>query len=201
MEPRSIRLNYSNRQLFINTALQTLMPGNTRPTVENFYREQRSRIYDYIYGECKELMAQLPSWATVKTKTITVLLGSEELHFTLPNEELAFENGVFNGNKGAFNPICQLGDFDPLTLEFKAAQQQTIDWDIKRFALKDELTKVVNACNTSAQLYQAWPKSLEFASCFPYKGSKAAPKVKISSAALDMTMNIAKTTVGSPDEN
>jgi hypothetical protein len=201
MEPRSVRLNYSNRQTFINTALNKLMPGNTRPTVENFYREKRAVIYDYIYGTCKEYLAQLPSWTTVKTKTITVMLGNEILRFTLPNEVLAFENGVFNSDKNAFNPICKLSEFDPLSQEFAAAKQQTVDWDTKRTALRDELTKVVNACNTSAQLYQAWPKSLEFAQCFPYKGSKAAPKVKVSSAALDMTMSIAKTTVGSPDEN
>lgn len=201
MEPRSIRLNYSNRQLFINTALSKLMPRRDRPTVENFYQEKKAMIYDYIYGEYKDLIAQLPDWAKVKTSTITVMLGNETLRFKLPKPKYAFENGKADLLGDAFNPICKLSEFDPLTEEFLAAKQQTVDWDTKRMALKKELRKVVDACNTSAQLYQAWPKSLEFAHCFPYKGSKAAPKVKVSSAALDLTMNIAKTTIGKPSEN
>jgi len=204
MEPRSVRLNSENRKLFVDTAIENIMPWQGRPTVNNFYAAWKSRIYDYIYGPYKELMTQLPSWATVKTEAITVVLGTEKLVFPLPNPMLAFDNGVIHRchlKDNLFTPVCTLDEHDPLTLEFQAAIQQTTDWITKRCALRAELNKVVDACNTSAQLYQAWPKSLEFADCFPYKGSKTAPKVKISSAALDITVNIAKTTIGSPSEN
>jgi hypothetical protein len=201
MEPRSIRLNYTNRQLFINTVINTLMPGQDRPTVTNFYHAQETTIYQYVYGPFKELLSQLPPWAVTKTKCISVLLGKEELHFQLRKSELAFENGRSSSDDKIFRPLCVFEEYDPLTLAYKASKQQTIDWDTKRTALKAELTKVVDACNTSAQLYLAWPEALKFSHLFPYKGSKVTPKPRVSSAALDMTMGIAKTTVGSPDEN
>jgi hypothetical protein len=201
MEPGSVRLNYTNRELFINTVLAKLMPPHERPTVHNFYRAQRSKVYEYIYGPFKDLMRQLPPWAKVMTKTITVELDGDVLHFELDKAELAFDNGKGNTTKGLFVPICKLDRYDPLAQEFLAQRQQTIDWDTKRMALKKELNKVVKACNTSAQLYLAWPQALDFASCFPYKGSKASVKPKISAAALDMTLKISKSTVGAPDEN
>lgn len=199
MEPRSVRLNYSNRKNFINTAVQTLIPANTRPSLDNFYRAKRDTIYDYIYGPFKDLMRQLPDWAKTKTKVITVKLEEEVIRFTLAKEEFAFEDGTQVVKP--FVPICSLDKYDPLTQEYLAFKQQIIDWDTKRFALKKELEKVVKACNTSSQLYQAWPKSLDFARCFPYKGSKVTPKVRISSAALDITMGIVKSTVGQTEEN
>jgi hypothetical protein len=201
MEPRSVRLNYTNRELFINTVLAKLMPPHERPTVQNFYRAQRSKVYEYIYGPFRDLMRQLPPWAKVKTRTITVELDGDVLHFQLDKEEFAFDNGKGNTTKGLFVPICKLDRYDPLAQEFLAQRQQTIDWDTKRMALKKELGKVVKACNTSAQLYLAWPQALDFSSCFPYKGSKTTVKPKISAAALDMTLKISKSTVGSPGEN
>ena len=201
MEPRSIRLNYTNRQLFVDTVMKKLMPISERPDIKIFYEDNKKTIYKYIYGPFKDLIAQLPSWATVKTSKITVCLGTEQLIFPLDKEELAFDNGENFMPAKMFVGVCKLSEHDPLTLAFKASQQQTLDWNTKHRALKKELQKVTLACNTSAQLYQAWPQSLDYAFCFPYKGSKTMPKVKVDSAVLDMTLQITKSIVGSPNEN
>ena len=204
MEPRSVRLNNTNRNTFVSTVLNTLLSQNSAPKFSDFTRKWSSHIYEYIYGPHKELIEQLPDWMKTKTEQITVFLGTRQVVFTLNKPEWALEDGqssMYVGDDKPFTPICFLDDYDELTLEFKAHQQQQTDWNTKRIALKEELTKVVNACNTSSQLYIAWPKALEFSYLFPYKGSVKIPKPKISSAALDMTVYITKSTVGSPDQN
>jgi hypothetical protein len=86
-------------------------------------------------------------------------------------------------------------------MEYVAHKQKMTDWDTKRRQLQNEVTKVVEACNTSSQLYAAWPRSLEFADCFPYRASARSAPVKVSSAALDITMNISGSEVTLPEEN
>jgi len=202
MEPRSIRLNNVNRNNFIDKVMEATMPNYKRPTQTDFLNSKRNTIYDIVYGEIKEKIEALPDWATVICEGVWVRLNKEDVLFPVPIDRKyrAFETGE-HYRHDSYLPIRKFDAHEPLTMEYKAHIQKMYDWDTKRRQLKAELTKVVEACNTSSQLYAAWPKALEYAECFPYKGSTRAVPVKVSSAALDITMKITDSEITLPEEN
>ena len=151
MEPRSIRLNGHNRDQFIRKVMNDLMPFEEQPSIDKFEEKYRKTIYKRIYGPYKETIDALPDWMKKKVESIEVQLGRVCVSFMLAKEEYVAEG------------VCVLDEHDELTLAYKAVIQQRDDWNTKRSQLLSELRKVVHACNTSAQLYLAWPKSLDYA--------------------------------------
>jgi len=201
MEPRSIRLNNQNRTAFINQVLDELFPLAKAPNDDTFTELWGDRVYEYLYGPYKEIIEQLPEWAKTKTKRFSAIISGDVLSFSLNKEVIALENGHSSILRNIFCPVGTIANDSEIAIAYRENKQQHKDWRVKQAALKKELDKVVSACNTSAQLYQAWPKSLEFAYLFEYKESKRTVKPKVSSAALDVTLSIAKSTVTSLDEN
>ena len=88
---------------------------------------------------------------------------------------------------------------------YKDFCQQDHDWDARQRELRTTLTKVADACNTSHQLFRAWPQAVKYAQeCFPYvepAEAKRGGQTDVSTEQLDLTAKLAQTVVGGVQQN
>ena len=85
--------------------------------------------------------------------------------------------------------------------EYKQFLQDTEDYNTKVRELRSQLVKLVSSCNTSKQLYTAWPEAEKYAHCFPYKAPNRHAGATVSGAEMDIGVKISKASFKLPESN
>lgn len=215
--PKSTRLNRHNRRQFVDTVLADLMPDEAKPTTEGFAEKWGDNVYELVYGPHLETMQLLPSWMFRSADDFTVDLFKHEsrndpvvkahsgvVRFKLSKERpLIRESSRYSWSTDAGAEMPP-GDHE-VVRAYKNMCQQTEDWQSKWYELRGTLEEVAEACNTSHQLFRAWPKAVKYAEeCFPYvepTEAKRGGQTSISAEQLDLTAKLAQVTVGVTLEN
>ena len=205
MEPRSTRLNNSLRSAFVRTVMADVMPDTSIPTMEDFQKEHAVMAYEATYGKYKEQIQALPREYTVKTNIIFVSLDGKPVAFIQPNKVTAFMK--YTGSSYDYllhNSDCGLPFLPvehPITQAYKQRLQEMKDWRLKVTELRNQLTTLVEGCNTSGQLYKAWPTAIKFAGCFPYVAPEKGGKPDITGEELDIGLALSQLVVTGIIEN
>lgn len=213
--PKSTRLNQENRERFVRTVVEDLIPLNTRPTTQKFGEKWGDKLYEDIYGPHKETMDLLPSWMFVEAKEFVVdiklhapTLDGESVTFYLSEPKRMVNEESFYGWRNQDSRdycIPQIPEDHDVIQAWEEHKQANKDWQSKHSELKRTLEQVSDACNTSHQLFRAWPKAVKYAEqCFPYvepRESKRGGQTDISAEELDLTAKIAQTTVVASQQN
>lgn len=215
--PKSTRLNASNRQKFVDTVVADLMPEENKPDEDTFAHKWAQTVYDTIYGPHLETMKLLPKWMFKKDDDFTVDLFKHEpksdpivsshngnVTFKLDKEQLMIrEAGRYSWSSDAAAELPP-GDHE-FVQAYKTLCQQQEDWRDRFYELRQTLQQVAEACNTSHQLFRAWPKAVKYAeTCFPYQEpaeAKRGGQTDISADQLDLTAKLAQTVVGVMEQN
>ena len=212
---KSVRLNMGNRDNFIKTVLEDIMPEDSQPSQETFCEKWKNKLYDVIYpAEVVTAMQACPSWMFQKTNFIYIGFGKDQhgrqsiLKFEVPANSLALEkensNHYYSSHADSVG-LPQIPDDHPAKLEFDNLNQQTRDWNTKRHSLQTQLHTMAYACNTSHQLYEVWPQALNYAEeCFPYTAPKEAVRGGdsiVTAAELNIGISLAKSSVNAIQEN
>lgn len=216
--PKSIRLNMENRDLFIKTVVADLMPDEKRPSLYNFVREWGDRMYEDIYGPLKAEMDALPQWMFTKKDEFHVNLWAHEpknsewrnkegqIEFQLSKERrMIVEKTSYHWNRSGNDVIAPVPEDHEVVQAYKDMKDADADWDANLRELNKTLHEVAYACNTSHQLFRAWPQALKYAQeCFPYvepAEAKRGGQTTISSDQLDLTAKLAQATAGAATQN
>lgn len=217
--PTSTRLNQKNRQLFVTTVLNDLMPDEKKPSTYDFATKWGDTLYHAAYDEYLEQMKALPKWMFVQ---------KDEFHVDVwrgedPNDPLVkAHNGVLEFQlsspmlmmkethssyswSGTKNRLAEIPTDHEVVQALKDHYQASDDWDANYKELRTTLEEVTEACNTSHQLFRAWPKAVKYAEeCFPYvqpAQAKRGGQTTISADQLDLTAKLAQTTIGTMEQN
>jgi len=209
--PKSVRLNQDLRNGFINAVLADVIPESTRPDSDAFVTKWQDQMYDLVYTpEVRAAMAACPSWMFKKTNYIFVSMGApsgrraEILKFKcLVPGSLAIEEELNDHGYASHNSDVGLPWLDkehPAVIEYRDIERQSNDWKTKKHQLASQLNGIAAACNTSHQLFEAWPGALQYAEkCFPQKEAvepKRGGKTEISAQELNIGIMMAKASVG-----
>lgn len=212
---KSVRLNHGTRSAFVDHVIKDVMPDEQEPTIENFADKWQNTLYDDIYTpEIKAAMKACPSWMFYATGYYFVNMEADKkprrgnvLKFKAPRTDcLAPEKedsdwGGANENVG----IPTIPGDHPASIEFVKIEQLRRDWFSKKSNLREQLSTVANDCNTSHQLYEAWPTALNYAkACFPYVAPAEAQRgghSTVSAQEIDIGVMMAKSNVSPIVEN
>jgi hypothetical protein len=208
--PKSVRLNRELRRNFVAAVVADVVPDSTEPTEEAFAERWGPKMYDMIYTpEIQAAMKACPKWMFVSTDYIYVSMGkptgkrSSVLKFKCPIpgslgiEEEKGDYGYSSHNADVGLPW--LNDDHDCVIEYRDVSRQRADWRQKKSSLTSQLEGIVKVCNTTHQLFAAWPGALAYAEkCFPY--APPAPSQKggvspISAEELNLGIMFAKTIV------
>ena len=200
MQTRSTRLNRENKAKFVQAVLNDRLDHSKRPTIEQFQARWNNKIYDLIYGDHLENMAKLPDWFFVTDKSMSVnMLGDRRsaVSFDLPKPVRHCR-----GEDRYHSHTCPTAPQDhAIVTDYKNVMQQQNDFDLKHRELRNQLMKLVDSCNTSAQLYKSWPEAEKFAECFPYRGPERFEKAAVSKKEIEIGLLLASTIVTAPTED
>lgn len=216
--PKSVRLNIENRQKFVKAVLEDVMPGDKKPTNRAFAEQWGQKVYDDIYGPLKEQMDALPKWMWTKNDEFNCDVFHHEsktsewknedgiVEFQLnKNARMVNESNVYHWNRCSDEVLAILPDDHEVIQAYKDHINATKDWNSQYQELNATLAQVSDACNTSHQLFRAWPKAVKYAQeCFPYQEpaeAKRGGQTDISSEQLDLTAKIAQATAGAAVQN
>lgn len=216
--PKSVRLNKENREKFVKAALGNIMPAEKEPTLANFTQTWGPIVYKAIYDPLEAHMDALPKWFFTEATEFHVDLFKYEsktspwkdkdglIEFDLPSKErMIVEENVYSWNRSTQECIAQIPEGHDVIQEYKDHCQASDDWHTQHKELKDTLVSVSDACNTSHQLFRAWPKAVQFAEeCFPYvepAEAKRGGQTDISTEQLELTAKIAQATAGAQVNN
>ena len=204
MTPRSTRLNGNNRDAFVSAVIEANLPQSKRPTDAQFKSRWDSKIYDIVYGPYIDIMKTLPKWFFAEMKSIRVRFqqGKKDLgtlYFDVPKACL-----VINPHSGYSHGIrviteAPIPEDHQITTEFIAHRQAQADFETKRRELSKQTRDLVYSCNTSGQLYKAWPPAVNYAECFPYRGPNRHEGPTVSGTEMDITLKVSKATITLPD--
>ena len=217
--PKSTRLNQANRELFVKTVIEDLMPSDDEPRLHKFAEKWGPTVYESIYTPYLEKMKALPKWMFTEQDTFHVDVFKNEspndpivkqhngtVKFQLPKKMFmaAQEYNSYSWQSSG-NRLAELPDDHEVIQALKDHYQAEDDWSARGHELRQTLTEVVEDCNTSHQLFRAWPKAVKYAEeCFPYvepAEAKRGGQTSVSSEQLDLTAKLAKTVVGVTAQN
>jgi hypothetical protein len=183
------------------------MPLEQQPSEELFVDHWGSQLYNDIFGPYLEDMKALPTWMFSRDKFFWADLyehtpkkkgQSGLLKFPCPKDSLVLETSE-NWCHSDAAALPEIPPDHPAIDAFVQMQREAHDWVIKRRELHNQLNVIVNECNTSHQLFRAWPTALKYAEkCFPYEApapAKQGGNTSISAEELDIGIMMAKTTV------
>jgi hypothetical protein len=212
---KSVRLNNGNRANFIRVVIEDIMPDAMEPTIDNFAEKWENTLYDVVYSpETQIAMKACPSWMFHETQYYFVNMDSEKepnrgsvLKFKAPRsnclapERESSDWGSYNADVG-----CPTIAADhAAAVEYKRIGQQRKDWIAKKNNLQNQLRTVSEDCNTSHQLYEAWPAALNYSTqCFPYTAPaevQRGGRSSVSAQELDIGVMMAKSNVNEVVEN
>lgn len=203
MKPRSTRLNASNRDKFISMVVEKNLPNSAKPTDQDFKARWKSKVYDIAYGPYLERMAALPSWFFAHTSELRVRFKtnsySSGLIFTLPKKVMMLNphHGYGHGETKAETSM-PIPEDHAMHTQFVQHRQDQTDFDVKKRELKNKIHKLAYSCNTSGQLYAAWPQATEYSDCFPYTAPSRHQGADVSSMEMDISIAVSKTKVKLP---
>lgn len=181
MQPRSTRLNKYNRDVFTRTVLQDLLPDETDAWKETFRKEWEKRIIEHIYGPYKEHIDALPDWMKTKTERIAVMIGRDYFYFEMrPAVPLPTGSRTLQLKEGAA--------FE----EWEHIKNKIDEYYVKRRELERQLDKLVNSCNTSGQVYKAWPDAIKYHKCFPYVAPERHQGAAVDREEMDLSIKMSK---------
>lgn len=209
--PKAVRLNQENRDKFIMTVVEDVLPVDKKPCENLFVDKWNTKIYDDIFGPLQEDMKALPNWMFVETNYIPVDMYahtgkkkaySQEgiINFPAPKGAIAVERCEHSWeNHNDDVGLVPIPEGHPAIDDYKQMLQEEVDWGIKRDQLQEQLRTMVYECNTSHQLFRAWPTALKYAeACFPFvqpAEAKRGGATSVSAEELDIGVKLAKTTV------
>jgi len=194
MQPRSTRLNKDNKFKFVQAVLEKHLPEEKLPSLNDFRTRWKDKVYDIAYGPFLQQMQALPEYMFERSSSIRILINGEREYFDLGKK-------VLHAWQSSYSVAALVPDDHLMAQEHKQLQQQIKDYRLQRSKLETQLQKLVNSCNTSGQLYEAWPEAEKFADCFPYKAPNKHQCAKVSATEMQIGLNIAKATVVLPGEN
>ena len=201
MKPQSTRLNMSNREAFVHAVVEKYLPDSAEPHERDFIAKWNDKIYGIVYEQWEPLLKQLPSWMTFMSNSLTVNMRAGErghtLDFKLPAKRIMVP--VTSTYDQKFVPTVPLDH--AIKREYDALRQSMHDYNRKQRELTEQFRKLVNSCNTSGQLYAAWPEAVEFAHCFPYQERTKFQGAAVSRTEIDLGLALAQTSVTLPEEN
>ena len=199
MQVRSARLNRQNKDKFIRTVLEDRLPSSKKPDLEHFKARWVTRIYDIAYKDYVETMQKLPSWFFTCSKKLMVSFADTlgTVSFELPTEALHVKNndGYYGANTAPIPP----GHI--INTEYKNFLQKQKDYDVQYRQLQTQLLKLIDSCNTSAQLYAAWPEAVKYKNCFPYVPQKRFQGAAVSSKEIEIGLLLSEANVSTPQES
>lgn len=216
--PKSIRLNMENRERFVRTVLEDIMPSDKQPCEDAFAKEWGDKLYADIYGPLKEHMDALPKWMWTDGSRFHVDVYKHEppssdykgrdgvVEFRMTKDRrMINEENVYHWNRTGNEVMAVVPEDHEVIQAYKDHCQAGEDWNNQYQELRRTLEKVSNACNTSHQLFRAWPKAVKYAqSCFPYvepAEAKRGGQTDISADQLNLTAKIAQATAGAVEQN
>ena len=200
MKPRSTRLNQYNRDKFIRRVISDLMPSDKQPDMDDFVKRWKDKVYDLVYGPYKELMDQLPDWFFEEDDDVTVrfrVSSNDTYNVTFPQGKRV---KIARSGYGYHAKYPELPDDAEIVQDYKQQRQLMHDWGVKQRELENQIRQLVYSCNTSGQLYAAWPDAEKYADCFPYKGPQRFEGPDVSKEEIDIAIQLSKLNVKLPDE-
>lgn len=215
---KSIRLNNRNRDNFVTIVLEEIMPKDDQPTQADFAKRWSDKMYDIIYtSEIVTAMRACPSWMVKITEHIFVNMipgaqgsGMTVLAFKCKPGAIAMireEDGYSWSHYSDGNAGVPTIDADHAACkEFALLDQSSRDWARKKSELRTQLKTVTDDCNTSHQLYEAWPGALKYAKqCFEYMAPTTERKTggtsSVTAQELEIGIMMSKASVGAISEN
>lgn len=210
MQSRSIRLNQSLRDDFVEAVLNEIMPTEKQPTMIKFQTRYAQEVYDAVYGPYKDVISQLPPWAQKSSTCFHAILGdSEALAFIMTTPVITFyENkatqyGHYGMHADHDAPIPRLKSSHRISLALKAQIQAITDWKVKKQHLTTQMNELASNCNTSGQLFKTWPKAMEFAHVFPEAEAKERKvwEPAMDADELDLGVELSQVDVMPIEEN
>jgi hypothetical protein len=182
------------------------MPDSKQPKLEDFQKAYAVRAHEETYGKYKAELDALPPWMIKMSNCIYVILGTKREFFLLPKavKTLYQINTNSYDQYVGFNAQVATPELDAshfITIAYEQKKQEIADWGIKKRELRNQLSNVVDACNTSGQLYKAWPKAKEYAHIFPQQQINRAQPPDVTARELDIGIAISQTTIKGIDEN
>lgn len=212
---KSVRLNMGNRDTFIDTVLEDVMPRDSEPGQQTFCDKWANKLYDVIYpADVVKAMKACPKWMFQETDFIYIDFGmnshnrAQILKFEVPAKSLALESENSNHYYSSHSDnvgLPKIPSDHPAKAEWEQLNQQARDWSTKRSSLHTQLHQMAYACNTSHQLYEVWPDALKYAQeCFPYEEPKEAVRggdSLVSAAELNIGIKLAQSSVSAIQEN
>lgn len=200
MKPRSTRLNKSNRDDFIKKVVKKYYPPEKRPDINDFKRKWNPKIYDIIFSPYKEQLDALPDSWLASTRKIWATINGTTLEFESPKDIKrpgTGDGGYYSSTK--FVPI--VSDEHQISKEYKQHCNDLRDFNAKKNSFESQIRTLAYSCNTSAQLFKAWPEAEHYSECFPYVGPERHAGAAISKTEIDLGKKLANLKVKLPNEN
>ena len=204
MKPRSTRLNVNNRDNFIKAVVDATLPEAKKPRDDDFINRWRDKVYDIAYGEYLERMKTLPSWFFCESRDLRVQIyynqgtNKTTLCFHLDKPVLALNPHSGYGSDKITTSITIPKDHK-MTQDFIQHRQNQQDYATKQQKLRSQLRDLAYSCNTSGQLYEAWPEAIKYADCFPYTAPERHPGATVSATEMRVSMAMSKANIKLPE--
>jgi len=200
MQPQSTRLNKVNRTKFINVVLEDKIPESSQPSRPDFKNRWEDKIYDIVYGPYIEQMNKLPDWFFSKSKHMTVSFSLSKQRSGVMRFDLGQMHKIVLQQRYSGDVAAPVPEDHKITQEYNALVQQEDDYRLRRNELQKQLANLVDSCNTSAQLFTAWPEALKYKECFPYVPRAKFQGAAVSQHEMEIGTLLAQTTVTLPEE-
>jgi hypothetical protein len=203
MQPRSTRLNQFNKDKFTRAVVDATLPDSTRPT-ENLFKEKwKKKVFDIVYGEYKETIAKMPDWMTEKSSNFRTHMpngrGGHSVMIFDTGTIQTLPKGASSGGYGT-SVTAPIPENHKMAKDYAQLNQNMEDWNLKKRELLQMLRKLTDSCNTSGQLYAAWPEAVKYSDCFPYVGPNRHVRADVSSTEMDLGILMSGAVVSLPDD-
>lgn len=204
MQPRSARLNANNRDKFIRAVLDDKLPETKKESIDDFKERWKSKIYDVCFEPYKDLLAQMPEWMKIETDVVRVGLlvkgKLQKVPFPMDRKHLipfgVHHSGYYYSNEN----VVLIDENHTIHKEYAQILQDEEDYLTKKRELRNQLHKLAYSCNTSGQLYKAWPEAVKYSGCFPYKAPNKHTGAAVTATEMDLGLLMSETKVAIPKD-
>ena len=202
MQPRSTRLNQANRAKFLNAVLKDTLPPSAKPQLVHFQERWAPKIYDIVFGPYLEIIKQMPPWMLITTDSLRVKMPNKSkavLKFQLPHSK-TMPYGYSDSGYYFRQHTAPIPEGNAIVKDYEQHLQNAADYETKKRELIAKVKTLVNTCNTSGQLYKAWPDAVKYADCFPYTAPNRHAGADVSQTEMDLSILMSKAVVKLPND-